>query len=81
MDRQKIYVDVVLRQDIEGNKRPLYICWQDGNTYEIDRLIDVRRAASLKVGGCGLRYTVMIEGKRTYLFEEDDKWFVEAKCY
>lgn len=79
MDRKKVYVEVVLKQDTDGNKRPLTIKWLDGKMYEIDRLKDVRRAASLKVGGCGMRYTVFIEGKETYLFEEDDRWFVEAK--
>ena len=38
------------------------------------------RAASTKVGGTGLRYTVMICGKETYLFDEENgKWFVEGK--
>ena len=38
------------------------------------------RAASRKAGGVGLRYTVMIGGKRHHLYYEDNfKWFVEAK--
>ena len=33
-----------------------------------------------KAGGVGLRYTVMIGGKRHHLYYEDNfKWFVEAK--
>lgn len=47
--------------------------------YEVDRLKQVCRAASLKVGGCGMRYTIVVCGKETYIFEEDGKWFVEAK--
>jgi hypothetical protein len=39
----------------------------------------VCKAASTKVGGCGIRYTVRIEGKETYLFDEDGKWFVEEE--
>ena len=27
----------------------------------------------------GIRYTVSILGKETYIFEDDGKWFVEAK--
>jgi hypothetical protein len=80
MERRKVYVEVILKQDVDGNKRPLSIRWEDGQVFEVDRLKDVRRAASLKCGGCGLRYTVVIDGKETYLFEEDNKWFVEAKC-
>ena len=37
-------------------------------------------AASTKVGGTGIRYTVQICGKPTFLFDEENgKWFVEAK--
>ena len=32
-----------------------------------------------KVGGGGIRYTVQIRGKESFLFHEGDKWFVEAK--
>jgi len=48
--------------------------------YEIDRVIQKCRAASTKVGGTGIRYTVQICGKPTFLFDEENgKWFVEAK--
>lgn len=46
--------------------------------YEIDRVLDIRQAAALKVGGCGLRYTCRIRGQQTYLFLDEDRWFVEA---
>jgi len=81
MNCRKVYVDVVVSVRRDGNVRPLSITWEDGHVYEVDRLKSVCRAASLKVGGCGIRYTVMICGKETYLFQEDDKWFVEAKEY
>ena len=35
------------------------------------------RAASTKVGGCGIRYTIMVEGLPRYLYDEDGKWFME----
>ena len=38
---------------------------------------DVRPAASLKSGGAGIRYTCYIDGKKTYLFLEENKWFYE----
>lgn len=53
----------------------------DGTIYEIDRILDKRPAASTKVGGCGIRYTVRIRGCERYLFEEDGRWFLEAPCY
>ena len=51
-----------------------------GARFDIDRVVQVERAASRKAGGVGLRYTVMIGGKRHHLYYEDNfKWFVEAK--
>lgn len=78
---RKVYVPVNLDVDEDGNIRPRLIRWEDGRVYEIDRLKQKCRAASTKVGGCGIRYTVMICGHETHLFNEDDKWFVEAKVY
>lgn len=38
------------------------------------------RAASLRAGGVGLRYTCIINGKTSHLFYEDNnKWFVEKR--
>ena len=76
---RKVYVAVNLDVDIEGKIRPRSIRWEDGHVYEIDRLKQRIRAASTKVGGRGIRYTVMICGKETDLFNEDDRWLVEAK--
>ena len=45
----------------------------------IDRVCSRQRAAATKVGGTGIRYTIMIGGRQTYLFEDEDQWFVEAK--
>ena len=85
MKSRKVFVDVTIDVKKDGSVRPRFIKWEDANgdehNYEIDRLKSVCRAASTKVGGCGIRYTVMICGKETYLFDEDGKWFVEAKEY
>jgi hypothetical protein len=78
MNFQKVYVDVTLRQDKEGNTRPLSLVFGE-RTYEIDRVKDIRRAASTKVGGSGIRYTIMISGRESFLYEDEGKWFVEAK--
>ena len=76
---RKVYVDVTLKQDKYGTIVPLTVTWEDGRKYEIDRVIDVRRAAATKVGGTGVRFTVRILGKETYLFDDGERWFVEAK--
>lgn len=77
--RRKVFVEVISRFDVEGNMTPLEIRWEDGRVYPIDKVIDVCRAASLKAGGQGIRYTCRIAGKETYLFYEGPSWFVEGK--
>jgi len=76
---RKVYVDVTAQFDTDGKITPLSITWEDGHEYEIDKVMDVCRAASLKVGGVGIRYTCRICNKQTYLFLEENKWFVEGK--
>ena len=76
---RKVYVDVAARFTTDGTIMPLYLQWEDGSMYYIDRVLDIRRAASLKAGGAGIRYTCRIAGKETYLFLEQNRWFVEAK--
>ena len=80
MNFKKVYVEVQLRVKADGSVRPISILWEDGIVYTVDRLRKVVPAASLKVGGSGMRYTVVIEGKDRYLFEENGKWFVEGRC-
>lgn len=75
----KVFVAVTVRYDVAGRAKPLYIEWDDGRIFEVDRLLDVRPAASMKAGGCGMRYTCRIGGKETYLFEEENRWFVEGR--
>ena len=77
--REKRYVKVVSATDEDGNVVPLSVEWEDGRVYEIDRVLDRRQAASLKVGGTGMRYVVRIGNATTYLFHEDPRWYVEEK--
>ena len=76
---RRVYVKVVVEVSPEGRVRPLSVEWEDGRRFEVDRLLDVRRAASTKAGGQGMRYTVRILGRETYLFEDEGCWFVEAR--
>ena len=73
----KVYVTVeaVFRPD--GRLMPTAFIWENGRRYEIDRVTDVCRAASLKAGGVGMRYTCMVRSRQTYLFYEDGRWFME----
>jgi len=74
---RKIYVQVQARFDTEGLLTPESIIWEDGRHFQIDRVLDVRPAASLKAGGCGIRYTCRILGREKYLFLEENRWFIE----
>ena len=76
---RKEYVSVNLDVDQNGVVHPRFIRWANGRIYQIDQLKYKCRAASSKVSGGGIRYTVMIHGKETFLFSEGNKWFVEAK--
>ena len=67
-ERRKVYVEVNVTHRPDGTARPNFIKFEKC------------RAASTKVGGTGIRYTVQICGKPTFLFDEENgKWFVEAK--
>ena len=64
----KTYVAVDAYFSPDGRLTPRSVIWEDGHRYEIDKVLDVRRAASLKAGGAGIRYTVRIGRRETFLF-------------
>jgi len=79
----KVYVEVNENRLKDGRLIPLSFVWEDDVRYEIDRITDVRPAASLKAGGVGLRYTVRVRNRDTFLFLEENKegakWFMERR--
>ena len=77
--RVKTYVCVRAYFNLCGVIIPEEIVWEDGRRFKIDRVLEWRPAASLKTGGCGLRFTCRIGGHETYLYLEDNRWFVEKK--
>ena len=77
---RKVYVDVYALIDKDGRRRPMRIQWEDGTVYIVERLLNRCKAKSRAVGGGEMRYTVQINGKETFVFEDEDgKWFVEGK--
>jgi hypothetical protein len=77
----KVYVETGVVFHTNGEMIPKWIQMGD-ERYEIERVLDCRRAASLKAGGCGLRYTIRCRGKDAFLFYEDTEpgfWFVESR--
>lgn len=80
--RSKVYVSVMAEFREDGVILPRRLKWEDGRVFQIDRVRDIRPAASLKTGGGGLRYLCVIGGRETFLFLEGGKsWFVEKKEY
>ena len=76
---RKEYVAVNLDVDKNGTVSPRFIRWPNGQIFQIEKLKYKCRATSAKVSGGGIRYTVIIRGRETFLFCEGTKWFVEAK--
>ena len=79
---KEAYFDTVmnpLSEDVrKGVLTPKSFRWTDGSVYEIQRVKDIRRAASLKAGGVGMRYTCIVNGRESYLYYEDNNmWFME----
>ena len=74
-----VYVSVLALINPEGKKKPLGFIWEDGRKILINDILDVRRAASLKAGGAGVRYTCEVSGKVIFLFDEEGRWFVERQ--
>lgn len=60
---------------------------EEGDVVKIDRILDVRQAPALKVGGQGVRYTCQIPQqsaddapgaeREIYLFYDRNQWFIE----
>lgn len=76
----KVYVDVIAEFTKDGRMLPKSFIWQDGIVYEIQRITDIGRAASLKAGGVGTRFTCVVNGIESHLYYEgESKWFLEAK--
>ena len=61
----------------DGRLIPLIFRVGDGPAILIDRILDVRQAASLKSGGHGTRYTCVAEDRHYYLFYNGKRWLVE----
>ena len=84
----KVYVPVEVAFDENGHMYPRLIHWEDGKTYEIDRILDVRPTPAARAGGQGDRYTIRVCGRESYLFFERSpvlagvelgRWFVERR--
>lgn len=84
----KVYVAVKTDFAADGTMFPREVTWENGEKFEVDRVLDIWWAAAMKAGCEGDRYTIIVHGKQRYLFFERNtnlnennigRWFVERK--
>ncbi len=71
-------ITVIARMQDDGKVIPLTILWNNEKSFEIDKVLDIRKKASTKGGGKGLKYTCKILGQERFLWLDDNIWFVEV---
>ena len=71
-------INVIAKMCESGKVIPLSILWSDTQIFEIDKVIDIRKRASTKGGGKGLRYTCRIKNQERYLWLDEYIWFIEV---
>lgn len=77
MKLYKKYVKVVALIDKEGKLMPLFLIWDNGTKYTIDKIVEMRKAYSV-VGGGGILYRCRILNREYNLFYEINRWFIES---
>lgn len=80
MNYRKVYVDATVKYTRDGKMFPVELIFEDGQRYAVDRVKQACRAAATKVGGTGIRFTVMIGGREVFVYFDRNGWFVEAKA-
>lgn len=71
-----MYIEVTAKFDSSGRIVPLSFIWA-GRRINIDKVSDMRPAASLKQGGQGMRYTCRTGNTTYYLYCDEQRWFLE----
>ena len=71
-------ITVIAKMDENGKITPLSILWSPSLSIEIDKVVDIRKKASLKGGGMGIRYTCLIKNQQRFLWLDENIWFVEV---
>ena len=74
--RRKRYVEVEATFLEDGRIVPRAVIWHDGRRFPVRAVLGVRRCASLKVGGEGVRYDVL-EARMAAMTPEERAAFVD----
>lgn len=76
LKRTNYNIEMVVKYYKDGHYLPLYIVWEDGSKYKVDRITQTQEGASLKYGLQGMRFTCLIQNQYRYLFFDGTSWSV-----
>lgn len=75
---EKIYVGMLSITKPDGSIIPLRILWEDGNAWDIDRVLQVRAGVAKRAGGDGICFLCRISGNEREIWYSHGVWFVEG---
>ena len=74
---EKVFIGVLSVTRPDGSIIPMKLIWDDGRSWDIDKVLDVRPAVARKAGGEGIRYLCRIGRQERELWYAHGQWFVE----
>lgn len=79
MEYIKVYVLTVVEFSADGKMKPLYIEWENGQKYYIDKVYAIKYSPANVGAELPVRYDCDFSGRRRYLYYEDSlkRWFIE----
>lgn len=76
---ERKYVDMVVLQYRSGSVKPLFLIWEDGVKYTIDRILDIQKTIGGQADEKGILYRCLISGHKKNIYMENDRWYVEVE--
>ena len=73
MQFHKAVVKVLVIVATDRTKTPVSLTFEDGKEYSIDRVCSRQRAAATKVGGTGIRYTIIRDQLKAAAKQQPEK--------
>ena len=82
-NEHKVYARVIAIHNLGGEINPIKIAPEGMEPLKIDRIIEVKMAASTKAGGQGIRYICLassVDGVQSTitLYHDADDWYMEV---
>lgn len=77
--RRKQYVEVDVTHHIDGSLQPQKITLASGPDYIVEEVLKVTDKKMKATGEITKCYTIQVNGQKTCLYRNSDRWFVEMK--